>query len=296
MGPTLLGMTVNWDDWESLDRINQCTDLDEGCFSTAIEAWYAGFEVELGSLFGTLGTDEEAAYLGIAREPEFIEEVCRSRYRDVPSEVGLLGHRLAWTAKGLHLLGLHTPVIYKAGVFPFDRRASFGDSVSRIGWRAAAFSRERLRTCSAYDDRDARAALRRGLIFLASFNRARHRMPPLYAQIRQGHVGPVVDEANLLRDEVMKHLVDIAAWRRRQKDREVRLWAKSAGSAQLHRATKDKETVTPTSASADKGHLGELTEQAAANRGAGEWGALWRARQRAMPRTSCALLKRRATS
>ncbi len=277
VGPTMPGMQVNWDEWDSLDKVNMCPAFDEDCFSAAVESWHAGLEVELGTLFGTIGGENEADYLGLGAAPEFVDEQCRSRYRDVPSEVGLLGHRLAWAAKGLHLLSLHSPTIFEAGVLPYDRRALLGDMVSRIGWRAAAFARERLHAAANFNDVDARAALRRGLLFLASYNRSRHGRLPLAVQIRQGDFARIVDEASGLRDEITKHLVEVAAWKRRQRDREVRLWATTAGSAQLHRATREREVATQKSASADKSHLGELTEQAAADRGAVEWGDLWRA-------------------
>ncbi len=76
---------------------------DEQCSTEYIEnatdVWFAGAEVELIDAMGIC--DEEAnQYRGIGRPTRVAEDASAARFRDVPDEAGLLGHRLSWASKG----------------------------------------------------------------------------------------------------------------------------------------------------------------------------------------------------
>ncbi len=65
--------------------------------------------------------------------------------------------------------------------------------------------------------------------------------------------------------------------RRRKALQEAARWARQAFIAAAHWATKASDTVTDLSASATKTHRGEATPQRAADKGAEEWAAPWKA-------------------
>ncbi len=78
-----------------------------------------------------------------------------------------------------------------------------------------------------------------------------------------------------LYDELNAALTALASQRRKQALRETRIWARTAAERVGHRVTKTQEATVIKSASADKGHRGELTNQAAADAGLIEWGGIW---------------------
>ncbi len=156
------------------------------------------------------------------------------------------------------------------------------DTLTRLAFRASAFSKERL-PCPEDVDHELAAVtsstLKHALGFIASLTRTRRGRPPLLATLALA--GPpaieVIDTASSILDSlniVTKRVTEI---RRRKHVEEIRLWAKQASASALHEATKHKSPIILKSASASKAHAGERTYQRAADRGAREWGGQWHA-------------------
>ncbi len=264
---------MKWDEWTAGPKLADFKDFDDGVFSEAVNTWFAGAEVELGTVFGTVGTEMEGAYSGIGGGVRTIWDYGNARFRDAPDHLGQLGQRLTWTAKGLHLITIHGVIIQGGG-----RRADASiDVLARLGHRARSFRRERLVNMDALEDADARAALRAGLAFLAAAVRPRHGARPHILRCAMGEAQAVVGMAVLHRDAVQEHVLKLARARQERSRRAVRMWARMATEGQAHAATKPPEPGTQNSASASKSHLGEMTAQAGADRGKKEWGSLWKA-------------------
>ncbi len=62
-------------DWSASPSIGNICDEESGAdiagndLEAALACWYAGLEFELGGIFGTIGTNEEAKHLGIGGPP-----------------------------------------------------------------------------------------------------------------------------------------------------------------------------------------------------------------------------------
>ncbi len=72
-------------------------------------------------------------------------------------------------------------------------------------------------------------------------------------------------------EEMIKEFTRI---RSRQHAREVRRWATSMTLKVAHKCTKLLDGAARKTASAHKGHMGEMTPQAAADKGSKEWGRI----------------------
>ncbi len=128
---------------------------DVTVLTKSVEQWYAAAEAELTTQYGRFGKEDEVNYLGIGMHPVVIEESAPSRYISSPDALGLLGHRMDWTIRGLHLVLSLGPLIIQSftnaiGDEAGPARAALArpkcevhiDTLSRIGHRACAFGRE----------------------------------------------------------------------------------------------------------------------------------------------------------
>ena len=73
--------------------------------------WYAGAEIELAGAFGVLHTEQETAYMGLGEQ--HLEHWVRvdSRFHGAADETGIIGQRLAWSAKALKLILAQSPMV-----------------------------------------------------------------------------------------------------------------------------------------------------------------------------------------
>ncbi len=209
---------------------------------------------------------DAAPFIGIGVKPEVVQCCARGRFRDVPNEFGLIGHRLNWTARGLRLLiaALGAPI-----------GSAYRNAALKLAWaiahRARAFRRELDRRPNDLRG-DNLGTLSRGLAMLGRTGLSSHGRPPLLSRA----LG-IDDPAHLRRlrgiyDEINDALSAVAGKRRKAALREAHDWARAAPAKVGHRATKVVEVVTKKSASASKTHGGEYSNQAAADAGLTEWG------------------------
>ncbi len=271
VGPQVPAPKVDWQGWEAASGVINEGTFDECAYSTALNEWYAAAELELHGIFGTFDTPEEARHSGIGAAPRIIEEYAHSRYRDVPDQAGILGQRLAWAARALHLVVKHADAIASGeGAFREHR-----ETLARLGHRACAFANERLKPAEDIDDREMRGTLLVGLRRVASLVRSCRGRPPGLQTIAAGGQRRLAQEAAETRDRLQEHLDELLKWRRRKAAREAVRWARAASIGQAHGATRVREAVTRKTASASKGHKGECTAQQGADAGGAEWGTLW---------------------
>ncbi len=83
-----------------------------------------------------------------------------------------------------------------------------------------------------------------------------------------------------LRDALADASAMLAARRRKQSTRALRVWAKKATLKEAHAATKPLEFTAAYSASSSRDHVGEMTAQEAADGGLVEWSSHWNASDR----------------
>ncbi len=159
LGPHLPGALVDWTEWQhdiptplpaaSADADPTHAKRDDD-ITAAAEAWYAGAEAELTTLYGVFGTIDEARYLGLGMPHSEVLNTASRRFTHVPDCLGLIGQRLDWTLRGVHLMKSLGILIVDAAklrhVSPTPHAVSTADkhidTLSRIGHRAAAFARE----------------------------------------------------------------------------------------------------------------------------------------------------------
>ena len=260
--------------------------------------WYAGAEIELAGAFGVLHTEQETAYMGLGEQ--HLEHWVRvdSRFHGAADETGIIGQRLAWSAKAIKLILTHAPtvvtwrVMVGGRVLPpvqaiFDAARVHGNAprewrkavalLHPVGRRAAALKAE-LKNLRVDDDTEpCKVLLARSLDLIASLCRPSRGSPPLLSKWASGRytVDPSLFQNHL--EQVIDMVVKLAMARRRKAMSRIRVWARSATLKTAHAVTKQCKFVAAYSASPDKSHPGELTAQAAADRGADAWAPFWRA-------------------
>ncbi len=272
VGPLLPGIAVDWEKLNLDDLLGG--NMEEGDISKVCEtcSGVAGAECELASSLGVSGTDEEARYLGLGEDPRIVKYRGRGRFRDVSSDLGIIGRRLNWVAKSLHLVLIHSSSIAVGN----DLDGARADVLMRIGHRAWALSREKW-SASVEVDGECRALIRRFLSFLTSIVRTSHGAPPLVARWALGDAEAGSSPRAALAKEVAASHSKLCDKRRGRALKEARAWARRASAAELHRATKPPDQHGRKSASAEKDHRGERTDYEAAVHGAHEWQPLWMA-------------------
>ncbi len=259
---------VDWDKWETGQKLSQSKECNAAELDNAVSTWYAGAEAELLDIMGLHGADAEA-YRGIGLPPRVAQHTAECRFRDVPDEVGLLGQRIAWTAKGVHI------VIFLRDCPAGERKDRLYDTLCSTSRRARAINQDMMRRPFSDNEKEWKDMVQSGLAFLSNLTRWHHGRIPGAARVYGGGGEDVVIAAAELEHSLAKAAEDIATRRRRTQTRACRTWAKAATLAASHRATKLGEHVTVKTASASKKHEGETTSQRAADHGLSEWAPIW---------------------
>ncbi len=271
------GLRIDWTNWLQTPNDGgdgDYTDMRDHDFDNLVCEWYSAAECELNSLFGHSERDTEVEYMGMGQEAREVECPIGSRRRGTADDGGLLGHRLSWTARGIHLVirwvydqtdsgqtnGNHQPM----------RRL-----VRAYGHRAVALLREKHLQEPSISDHPACVTLKKYLRLLGSLVRSQHRLPPLLDHGQENRLEDACEAFKQGEQELADTIGKLMEERRARRLKAVRMWAATASSKASHAATKIKETATAHSASADKHHLGETTAQRAADKGIIEWSTHW---------------------
>ncbi len=308
IGPQLPGYKIKWEEWHRLNEYDREGINDTEQLDHIVMEWYAGAEMELCTVMGVAGRSDEVDYLGMGRPKEFVQSCAAGKYRHTDDQLGLIGHRLAWAARGLHMLinkssevqefgcqirtahgwprswgrALHIGIIILRRVLhyplqhdpPLPPLPPHMDYLKRIGHQAAAFAAQQ-GPSDRPEDMECTAAIRRAMQLLASLVQSTHGRFPGIERLCLGDVGDIIDRARKLYDELQDEMKKLAERRKSKSTAEVKRWAARAPLAVAHRATKAFEATTVLTASASKKHLGHRTAQRAADGGAVEWGPKW---------------------
>ncbi len=252
---------VSWKEWDAVDKIADWGEYDDELFTNAAQTWYAGAEVELFNVFDIdAGDGDGQKHIGLGTKPTIVEGRQGGRFRHSLDEAGLLGHRLAWTARGLHTTML------LAGKVPQENGDTEADVVRRIGHRAGAFLRDwkkksrkkgRGGNDGAEDEHkatfeDARRAVEDGLHLLSALIRPVHGRRPILEMLTVGDSGEIRDRFKHVEAQVTGCLSRISAVRRSEELKRLRRWAREATLKVAHRATKGATATTRKTASASK--------------------------------------------
>ena len=282
-------------DWGALDA-----DADTPSGSTErLEQWFAGAELELMGVFGLQGSELECEYMGLGSPGHLVSRRPCGRFAGSPDQLGLIGQRLAWSArsaKAVALLATALPVRAAGGprilpsiealtcsshkffLFPDDGAAAgLARGLVAVGRRAAAFAAELKRLNCDEVLRPFLPELAAALQTLASVARPYRGSPPL---ISSWSVGARRETILMFEDVAVSLAAELtrAAALKRQRDLSaLKQWARTATLKQAHSATKPSSFVAAHSASPSKAHRGELTPQAAADAGREAWARVWKA-------------------
>ncbi len=203
MGPQKPGLVIDWGQWHGPPRMEPARGGDKAQqvadITRAAESWFAGAEAELTTVFGVAETDDEPHYLGLGRAHREVVEKAPNRFRDIPDAEGLLGHRVEWALKSLHLArdiggiiraGAGQPSPLGGSVISTDAINRHVDTLSRLGHRALAFLHEKAPSASGAADAAAFwPAVQRAFRFLAHLVRTSHRQKPIIYQWKLGEAG-----------------------------------------------------------------------------------------------------------
>ncbi len=288
IGPQLMADKVDWGNWGSIKNAMNCESYQEDTMAEVTREWYAGAECELMGVFGLQG-DGAKPFSGIGLDPRVVEGCAGGRFQDAADEEGLIGHRVAWASKALHLVCLHGGNLSMEG-----GESAAADIIRRHAFRAGAFRRKWdgevasiMNGGTTGDDggrreqnvKDVCATVRKGLRWLESLIKKIHGRKPKIIDLIVGHGEAIINEAKELRREMEEARLRLAKERGARLMQEARRWAKSAPIKVAHKVTKRVESSVRNSASASKEHQGERTPQEAANAGRAEWGKLWLAKE-----------------
>ncbi len=254
-----------------------------------MRTWFAGAERELIEAFDLDENDDADPFLGIGSDVQEVMEVGGHRYKHVVDRWGLVGQRLNWVSRSLHTVGLHG---LRLGT-PASNRMDLCDIISRIAWRAGGLHRHWLEefrkttmNMQIEDDKDqrhravlydARDAIQCGLKLLANLVRGAHRKRPQIHYLLNGNGAGYIDKIKDMRNHIESVVSRFAAIRSNVNVRSIRRWAKQATLKAAHATTRVAQDQVRKSASADKSHIGERTEQIGADKGCIEWSRTWKA-------------------
>ncbi len=273
---------VDWDSW-----LCNGDDDDADVNDAAVSEWFAGAALELSGVFNIQDTQDEAHYAGIGKEVRVVQSAAGSRRRGAPDDTGLIGHRLSWVARYLHVVIMWWRPRGDVALAASDShpRGAAQRLIMSAASRAAAFLREDVvRRPSPEDVADA-GVLEAALAALAGVRdlvNSEGNLPHLYGWPRWVADDMVAAYAELYRyleREVADASSRLASRRRRRVNRATAAWARQAPLKLAHAVTKPSDRSTAYSASASKSHAGEATAQLAADRGIVEWSPFWKASQ-----------------
>ncbi len=261
---------INWKDWNSQrDRGLEDSVDPPHSLSALADQWYAAAEIELIELHG-LDYHEAGAYRGLGRSATTVSSEGRGRYRSVASDLGLMCQRLAWTSKALW-----TVISAMSSPLGSPSRAKFLALASTMAPRARAFRRELAARANASDEWGQLPIIADALRVLGKAGLQVRGVPPLLVRLRHADYCDKQDVFQSHYNAVSVALRMACESRHRKTLRLTKLWARCATDRMAHRATKRPDVAPSKSASSSKSHRGELTDQAAADEGIREWGAIW---------------------
>ncbi len=314
-GPMPAGLQVVWDDWKPRGSTVDQHGVGEtkNVSNADVDEWFAGAEAELLTAFGVAGGPDEARHSGIGAP---LAEVCGNvgpARREAPDALGMLGHRLAWAGRGVHLV-----VRWASQLLPPDagshvqgdaldhdddeegirrgasacshsasprgphdpqrherRRRTVTKLLAAYGHRAAAYLRESPIVVEDELGAQTKGTIRRALQLLASLTRPCHGRAPLLDEWEKGNMDRQVKRFVDMEGNIAKAIADLTRARRAKEIKDVKRWASRAPLKVAHAVTKGKDTASRHTASACKSHLGEMSAQLAADRGLREWSAQW---------------------
>ncbi len=268
-GPKLPQRTeVAWEEWTS--KIDGMVTNNAEELGDAVAEWSAGAELELFDALG-IPDDECEAYMGLGSKSTVVRATGSGRYREVADELGITGQRLCWGLKGAKLL--LSAMTAEVGS---DRQRKGIRVCTSFAFRAAALLREVRKARVIEGELEYREATVNLLTLVARARLWRHGRPPLLTRITARVDPHQLETVEGLVAMGAKMLERFAAWRRRQAVKASRRRAMEADLRTAHRATKEWEFVGRRTASADKAHAGESSDQRAADHGMDEWQPTWR--------------------
>ncbi len=192
IGPMAPGYRVAWEQWHQEDGV--ADGQPQAASPTGMEGltdqWFAGAEAELLTTYGIARGDDEPHYSGIGKPVRMVEGTAGPSMRETPSATGLLGHRLAWAARALHLVNRWGHLFGRcdntATACTQRQRRRAEDLIRAHGHRAIAFLKER-RSASTDDDTvELEGVLTSALRLLAQLVRRSHRRQPLMDEWSKG--------------------------------------------------------------------------------------------------------------
>ncbi len=275
IGPVPAGIGIVWDNWLIVDGANaDYKNINDSDFDDIVSEWYSGAECELNTRFGHAGNEDEVNYTGLGQASREVECPIGNRRQGTPDDAGVIGHRLNWAARGLHVTRLWVFDRRQGGNGPAARQRMLR-IVESFGHRATAFLREKIIKIPDAEVSDTINVLRQALQLIASTIRRHHGRPPLLSITDDDDLETAHGKFRNMEHTLAEATGRFVESRRVQKLKAARSWARSASVKASHAATKTKDTATAHSASASKDHLGEMTSQRAADRGIEEWSRHW---------------------
>ncbi len=271
---------VDWEEW-----VMNPPESGRGVGDKTISEWFAGASLELSNIFGIQGTVDEPHYAGIGRGVRTVQAAAGPRRRGAPDASGLLGHRLSWASRYLHIVIMWwSPRGHDAGdEADLRRRTAAQRLVLAASFRAEAFLREAVVQQPQKEDVADACVLWSALTALARVRLhvdGRGKLAHIFGwpeEVPDDLLMSFLDHYKKVEHSLAVASATLAARRRRQCLRRMAAWAKSAPLKLAHAATKSVDYVSSYSASASKTHMGEATAQGAADLGIKEWGKFWKA-------------------
>ncbi len=289
LGPSGVKAGVDWSTWRAMDVAENVQPRSLEAVSLALSTWYAGAERELLEIFDLDGGNDGDPFLGIGGATREVMETGGHRFRNVPDRWGLVGQRLTWVSRNLHLVKLHGPGL---GILD-DQRTCKWDMLTRIAWRAGGLRRswpnEFLKTTANGNNEgdedgkqqavliEARDGILKGLNMLFSLVRGAHRNPPQIHYLLNGGGERYLENVGHMMSNLEGIVNRFAAIRSNVNVRSIRRWARAATLRATHAATRIAQSQVRKTASACRDHIGERTEQVGADKGCKEWAATWQA-------------------
>ncbi len=307
-GPMPAGIQVTWNNWKPRGHTTDqhMAGTPRNVSNTDVDEWFAGAEAELLTVFGVAGSPDEARFGGIGAPLVEVKGNVGPTRRETPDALGLLGQRLAWAGRGVHLVVRWAWQMLPPDTGPHEqardhdqearphphhahpqpprdlqlherRRRTIAKLLASYGHRATAFLRESPIIVDDELGAQVKGTVRRAMQLLASLTRPCHGKAPLLSEWEKGHMDKQIARFVDMEGTIAKAIADLSKARRAKEIKNVRRWANRAPLKVAHAVTKGREVASRHTASACKSHLGEMTAQLAADRGLREWSAQWMA-------------------
>ncbi len=201
---------VDWGHWDRDRRraadlgSDNCLIADASTINRVTNEWYAGAEVELLQAHA-IDICDGAPYSGMGQAPVMVQTGSRGRFRNVASEAGLFGQRLAWAARALWGI-----IALMGSPVGSDYRIKALALAWRMSPRARAFRRE-LDRRSETTDYTTHSILRRALVVVGQAGLTVHGIPPLLQRLAHTTYDDVLDKLRELYNTVNAALLELIA-------------------------------------------------------------------------------------